>query len=486
MSTGYERVSPEEIESERLRFDKSRPEEVSGDTLPFVQLGGQRFEILAFLLRKACATSEELVTLVKSSGDRGRDVLVHRSGELIEVIQCKNQTQRMSRPDVLREFIKLALHSYLDTSLVVVGQPATLSLWCTGGFTEPAATLVDRRAHEDLDVELSSLFVEVKETYKAFGALTWDMVSTHMQQFRQAVSLRKEDNVSLTPPLRADSGLRMQFFTALNVVSVEEVTGVIKRMVEENFIPNRTWRQISSDEIRHIVDRIINFSDDTRSFFGVAHILGLPTRVLQDMSTERRARFLTAISRPIAEVSALLGEMAAEKALELVNSSLSRMTYTSRGFSLVVHQCLINQGMLKVARLAIPSTSLESLSSAILVSSTDLWYCLDVICFRMWDSLKGILALPIIDDVPDERMRRELARNCLESTPDRTSFVEGLKLDCQRNLPAIRGLVQELEDYLPTKLMLIVDSSVWFDDPALANSLLGSLRSLDKLGTELP
>lgn len=101
-SVHYESIAAEDVEAERLIYDKVRPEEVAGDTLPFVQLGGQRFEVLTFLLRKSWASSEERVTLVKSSGDRGRDILVYREGILAEIIQCKNQIQRMSKPDVLR------------------------------------------------------------------------------------------------------------------------------------------------------------------------------------------------------------------------------------------------------------------------------------------------------------------------------------------------------------------------------------------------
>ena len=72
------------------------------DELPFSSLGGRRFEILAYLLELDGADEVYTVTLVQASGDKGRDLLVHKDGVLIRVIQCKNLLKKVGRSDFFR------------------------------------------------------------------------------------------------------------------------------------------------------------------------------------------------------------------------------------------------------------------------------------------------------------------------------------------------------------------------------------------------
>ena len=66
----------------------------NADELPFSALGGRRFEILGYLLEIDDAQEIETVTLVQSSADKGRDILVHQNGTLVRIIQCKNPSQK--------------------------------------------------------------------------------------------------------------------------------------------------------------------------------------------------------------------------------------------------------------------------------------------------------------------------------------------------------------------------------------------------------
>jgi hypothetical protein len=50
---------------------------------------------------------------------------------------------------------------------------------------------------------------------------------------------------------------------------------------------------------------------------------------------------------------------------------------------------------------------------------------------------------------------------------DRSEYVDSLRRDCRANLPKIRELVDEIEDYFPNDLLYIVDSRSMFDDPDL-------------------
>ena len=84
------------------------------DLLPFRELGGRRFEILAYLmLLNPPAADGLIVRLVKASSDKGRDVITHLNGKLRSVIQCKALDEPFTRPALVRELVKLAVFDYL-------------------------------------------------------------------------------------------------------------------------------------------------------------------------------------------------------------------------------------------------------------------------------------------------------------------------------------------------------------------------------------
>jgi hypothetical protein len=170
----YENVPDSEIRAE-LAEPNAKPRDVDGDELPFSHLGGARFELLSYLLRcKEAAGSGVTATLVKFSGDRGRDLLIHKGGRLTEIIQCKNLGAPMTKPAVIRELLKIALHSRLDPSILPGdASPIRVSMWCTGGFTEPAAQFIDNWPTNWPDANLQGLFDEIIEKYKLLSGLSW-------------------------------------------------------------------------------------------------------------------------------------------------------------------------------------------------------------------------------------------------------------------------------------------------------------------------
>src|SRR5438045_628015 len=99
MTVPFDIVPAREIDVEEQK-GFNHVEDVGGDVLPFDHLSGRRFEILAYRLTSASLAPIETATLVKTSGDRGRDVLLYRAGVLRQVVQCKNQQSPMTGPAV--------------------------------------------------------------------------------------------------------------------------------------------------------------------------------------------------------------------------------------------------------------------------------------------------------------------------------------------------------------------------------------------------
>jgi hypothetical protein len=91
--TYYRPEEPQTIENELDQPAIKAPGH-SPDQLPFDQIGGRRFEILSCLIKQE-KNQNAIVTLVKASGDKGRDVLVQQDRKLCTVVQCKNLRNRI-------------------------------------------------------------------------------------------------------------------------------------------------------------------------------------------------------------------------------------------------------------------------------------------------------------------------------------------------------------------------------------------------------
>lgn len=484
-SISYDPIKAEEIEAERLHLSKALPTDVGGDTLPFVQLGGTRFEILAFLLRRATALAEEQVTLVKSSGDRGRDVLVYKDSALTEIVQCKNQADRMTAPDVVREILKIALHCYVDPTLIPDGIPVTLSIWCTAGFTEPAAKLIDGWRRESKAPLLSERFNEVREKFAAFSSLSWRVVRKRVVDFASLLRITKEDGISLTPRIRSHSDICRQFFTAYNVLAIDDA----KKLVQE-FMEDGAWQKMSNTEVRGIADRILSFADDRRLYFGNAHVFGLSAEFLADMSVEQRDAFFRKVTEPILTNAAFVMTVALAKSSTICEKFLPRAQYKNKAFPYALKKCILNRALHQCLMIFSPRelhpVFAKSSASASSLASSDLWYVLDGICVGTWESYQRVLApdfdLPITER-PTKAERIAEIRDILTPYADRVSFVDSLKDDCRSNLALIREAVLTMEAYLPSDFAIFFDARSGLFDQSLLHSLRRTLQAVPASGS---
>ena len=158
--------------------------------------------MLTCRLKKAkLSGAGDRVTLVKTAGDRGRDVLVYREGQLVELVQCKNQGKALSKPALMRELIKVALHGFKDPSLLGERDAPQIryEIWCSGDFSEPCATLVDKWPEGWLESDVRPLFNEVREVYAQLAKIKWSDVKEYLLDvFPKRLSLHKVNAIDLS------------------------------------------------------------------------------------------------------------------------------------------------------------------------------------------------------------------------------------------------------------------------------------------------
>jgi DNA-binding PadR family transcriptional regulator/tetratricopeptide (TPR) repeat protein len=198
-----------------------RPKDYNADQLPFNQLGGRRFEVLTYLLKRD-EFPNSVVTLVKSSGDRGRDVLVHRDGLLTAVIQCKNLDHKLSLPELLEELLKFVLHAYREQFIPEAG--VHYEVWIPGGLTEPAESLIANWPQQVSEDETRKAFANVVRRYKSLSSLTWNDVAKYLTQtLTHRIRLQRHDALSLSHRVRANAEIFSRFFDGTIVMKREHV-----------------------------------------------------------------------------------------------------------------------------------------------------------------------------------------------------------------------------------------------------------------------
>ena len=214
---------PQPDDEVRREIDEitGRPKDYNADQLPFNQLGGRRFEVLAYLLKRD-ESPDSYVTLVKSSGDRGRDVLVHSTGVLNTVIQCKNLDHRFSLSELWEELVKLLLHDYRER--FIPDQGILYELWVPGGLTEPAENFVATWPFATSQEEIRKAFDNVVRKYKSLSSLEFEDVAEHLTDtLAKRVRLQRHEAVSLSNKIRANSEIFARFFEAMIVMRREHV-----------------------------------------------------------------------------------------------------------------------------------------------------------------------------------------------------------------------------------------------------------------------
>jgi tetratricopeptide (TPR) repeat protein len=224
----YEIVTADEIASEyAARTD--RPSDTNGETLPFTQLGGPRFELLAYhLLSGDPINPQAKVVLVKASGDQGRDVLVYVNGILSTIVQCKNQASPVTKPQLLRELLKLILHDMKTPFIPTSG--VNYEIWAPGGLTEPAERMLAEWPQNLQIEEVRAAFDAVTTEYEKLKGLSWDAsgnvlatnLSTKIRPWRQL-------NLDLARRVRNNHDLHTRYFVATSVMPTQSVEAYFRQ-----------------------------------------------------------------------------------------------------------------------------------------------------------------------------------------------------------------------------------------------------------------
>jgi tetratricopeptide (TPR) repeat protein len=224
----YEAVTNSEIAADEITESERLPD-TDGETLPFTQLGGARFEILAYhLLSGDPLNPQAKVVLVKSSGDQGRDVLVYTDGSLQTIVQCKNLSAAVTKPQILRELVKLILHD-INTPFIPE-EGVNYEIWAPGGLFEPAEQLLADWPKQLLEEDVRAAFDAVTTEYERLKDFTWDQSNERLlEALRTKLKPWRKLNLDLARQVRNNHDLHVRYFAVNSVMPTKAVQSYFRQ-----------------------------------------------------------------------------------------------------------------------------------------------------------------------------------------------------------------------------------------------------------------
>lgn len=135
------------------------------DVFPLGQLDHRRFEVLAEQLLKGeqkADSAYDAVALMAEGADRGRDIVLYRSGRPVGVVQCKRYHRSIGLGAIVDEAIKFVLAGILDPNLL----PDDDVGFSYGFWTAFDLTAEGRRLFDETDAMMATVAILVPDAVK--------------------------------------------------------------------------------------------------------------------------------------------------------------------------------------------------------------------------------------------------------------------------------------------------------------------------------
>lgn len=224
-------VPAKQLQEESSVGYKPTPTDASFQSLPLSMLSDRDFEILCYKLvnreiESGVFNTSDKVALMQGVGDRGRDCSLYLDSIPNGVIQCKKYAARLTLPQVLKELIKLLLHSILDPSLIPTPKNFTYHIYCSNDCNEKALNLI-YGFHHQIEIHIENGDIEkyaigMSEDYETFNKFRDAMPLNELYLLLRSISVRFSGGSNLSGRISKHTDILQGFFNIRTVVDNSE------------------------------------------------------------------------------------------------------------------------------------------------------------------------------------------------------------------------------------------------------------------------
>lgn len=263
-------------------------------------LSDREFEILCYKLinreiENGTFIKSNKVALMQGVGERGRDCTLYLDSISNGVVQCKKYSARLTLPQVLKELIKLLLHSILDESIIPDPEKFTYYIYSSNDCTEQALKLIYGFGHE-IEFHIKSGTIEryaqdVSDDYEAFasfrGAIPMDKISNLLR----SISFQFSNLSDLSGRVSKYTDLLQEFFNIRTVIDNSEADRIVRKALVDHGL-----KLLTDDDLKIIQQRVGQQIPNKRVRLGLADFFGFSTEFFRYLQPEELKSLLKQVT----------------------------------------------------------------------------------------------------------------------------------------------------------------------------------------------
>ncbi len=155
-----------------IKNKASKPTIYNG-SFPLNEISDREFETMCYLIFKErikyndkdLAGKFDSINLMSGIGEKGFDSTLYSKGEINGLIQCKKYKTRLTKPQMLNEFLKFVLYSIVNPELIPDKNNFTYFIIPSSGFANTTLTFISDFNRNILKEDIKSLCLEIIPKY---------------------------------------------------------------------------------------------------------------------------------------------------------------------------------------------------------------------------------------------------------------------------------------------------------------------------------
>ena len=213
----------------------NKPVAYNGQAFPLTDLNDRVFEILTYQIFKSrietndytLGANYDAIHLMQGVGERGRDCFLTKKGKNNGIIQCKQISKNITKPEFLKEILKFVLHYVLDKTLISNLNRFTYYFVVSKGFAETTVNLAANFKESYKKEDIESYCEELFNKYIIFKSLQFDDIEKEIFKVLDAIKIKLIQPSDLNQYLFEHDKIIKSFFRVLTVTDNTLLEGII-------------------------------------------------------------------------------------------------------------------------------------------------------------------------------------------------------------------------------------------------------------------
>jgi len=213
----------------------TKPDAFNGQGFPLTSLNDRVFEILLYQIFKARIETNDYtlkskydsIYLMQGVGERGRDSFLVKKGKNVAVIQCKQISKNITKPEVFQEILKFVMHSIIDNTLISNYKEFIYFFAVSKGFAETAVNFIANfnKAYRKEDIEAYCKVLMSK--YASFKNLHYEDIKDTLFIILDNIKIELVQPADINQYLFEHDKIIKSFFRVLTVTDNTLLEGII-------------------------------------------------------------------------------------------------------------------------------------------------------------------------------------------------------------------------------------------------------------------